>query len=411
MAAATDLEVSEPRRPTPECDDAPWVVDVSKGDKVLASLDVTDALLPPRKKNGRVVWALPTDLSKTPKLGFKDKERVLEAYKVQRKERKEANHEKAKESAKEQKKLDKKLRWGATRLQTVARQGFAAEAVRLKRQERAVAALAGLSASRAPPAPSPAEWVSVGARARQRGKEAPPPIYRAYPGGPVVQATDADYQAGLVVWAPAAPPPAASIFDDAAPADVRARSRPRPATPPVAPPRPRPPPAVAVDAPLADRRAWTEQWKARVVANLDDLARDAWAAAARRADAPAPHAPAAGRYAPPARRSPPPVAPLPAAPPPAGPPPGLPPSLGVPAAAPALPYGGDTQAAMRANDRDAIRQIMSARGQRETRAAPAAPPPGIRRASAPGRASPPTVLPEMPETVTFLRSSPLGIRL
>ena len=211
MAAATDLEVSEPRRPTPECDDAPWVVDVSKGDKVLVSLDVTDALLPPRKKNGRVVWALPTDLSKTPKLGFKDKERVLEAYKVQRKERKEANHEKAKESAKEQKKLDKKLLWGATRLQTVARQGFAAEAVRLKRQERAVAALAGLSASRAPPAPSPAEWVSVGARARQRGKEAPPPIYRAYPGGPVVQATDADYQAGLVVWAPAAPPPAASM--------------------------------------------------------------------------------------------------------------------------------------------------------------------------------------------------------
>ena len=110
---------------------------------------------------------------------------------------------------------------------------------------------------------------------------------------------------------------------------------------------------------------------------------------------------------------------------PPGPPPGLPPGLAAPfvpvappyAAAPlsaapaapaALPYGGDFQAAARNQDRAAIRQIMQARGTQETRraSAPAAlPPPGL------AQSSPPTELPEMPETISFLRSSPLGIRL
>ena len=79
-----------------------------------------------------------------------------------------------------------------------------------------------------------------------------------------------------------------------------------------------------------------------------------------------------------------------------------------PAAPGALPYGGDVQAAMRNQDRAAIRQIMKARGTQETRraSAPAAlPPPGL------AQSSPPTELPEMPETISFLRSSPLGIRL
>ena len=69
---------------------------------------------------------------------------------------------------------------------------------------------------------------------------------------------------------------------------------------------------------------------------------------------------------------------------------------------------GDVQAAMRNQDRAAIRQIMKARGTQETRraSAPAAlPPPGL------AQSSQPTELPEMPETISFLRSSPLGIRL
>jgi hypothetical protein len=380
--AAQDLDVSEPRRPDPENEGAPWVVDVVKGgSKVLATLDVTPELLPPRKNaKGRVVWSLPSEISQPPRLGLKDKERVLEAYKVQRKKRKEANHEKAKELSKAQKKVEKKRRWAATRLQAEARRGFARDAIRLKRQERAVEALAG-SPPPSPPAPA---RPSVGARARARAAAAP-----------------------------AAPPPV---------------------TPHA--PRPRPPPDVVVDAPLADRQAWCEQWKARVVAHLDDLARDAWAAAARRADAAPRPAPAAvQRYAPPAAAAPP------------GPPPGLPPGLAAPVAAPAapvvppyaaaplsaapaapvvpppyaaaplsaapaapaaLPYDGDVQAAMRNQDRAAIRQIMKARGTQETRraSAPAAlPPPGL------AQSSPPTELPEMPETISFLRSSPLGIRL
>ena len=356
-----DLDVSEPRRPAPDDADAPWVVDVTKGGtKVLATLDVTAELLPPRKNaKGRVVWSLPSEISQPPRLGLKDKERVLDAYKVQRKKRKEANHERAKELSKAQKKVEKKRRWAATRLQAEARRGFARDAIRLKRQERAVEALAG-SPPPSPPAPA---RPSVGARARARAAEAAPPV------------------------TPHAP-------------------------------RPRPPPDVVVDAPLADRGAWCEQWKARVVAHLDDLARDAWAAAARRADAAPRPAPAAvPRYAPPPAAAPP------------GPPPGLPPGLGAPVAAPsvpvappyaaaplsaapaapgALPYDGDVQAAMRNQDRAAIRQIMKARGTQETRraSAPAAlPPPGL------AQSSQPTELPEMPETISFLRSSPLGIRL
>ena len=355
-----DLDVSEPRRPEPNRTDAPWVVDVVKGGtKVLATLDVTAELLPPRKNaKGRVVWSLPAEIGQQPRLGLKDKERVLEAYKVQRKKRKEANHERAKELSKAQKKVEKKRRWAATRLQAEARRGFARDAIRLKRQERAVEALAG-SPPPSPPAPA---RPSVGARARARAAEA------------------------------------------------------HAAAPPVTPhvPRPRPPPDVVVDAPLADRGAWCEQWKARVVAQLDDLARDAWAAAARRADAvPRPAPAAVPQYAPPGRLSPPPAAVPP------GPPPGLPPGLGAPSvpaaplsAAPAapgaLPYGGDVQAAMRHQDRAAIRQIMKARGTQETRraSAPAAlPPPGL------AQSSQPTELPEMPETISFLRSSPLGIRL
>ena len=116
-------------------------------------------------------------------------------------------------------------------------------------------------------------------------------------------------------------------------------------------------------------------------------------------------------YAPPGRRTPPPAAVPP------GPPPGLPPGLGAPsvpvvapyaAAPPQLPYNGDVQAAMRNQDRAAIREIMKARGTQETRraSAPAAlPPPGL------AQTSQPTELPEMPETISFLRSSPLGIRL
>ena len=358
-----DLDVSEPRRPEPDRSDAPWVVDVVKGgSKVLATLEVTADLLPPRKNaKGRVVWSLPSEISQPPRLGLKDKERVLEAYKVQRKKRKEANHEKAKELSKAQKKIEKKQRWAATRLQAEARRGFARDAIRLKRQERAVEALAG-SPPPSPPAPA---RPSVGARARARAAAAP-----------------------------AVPPPV---------------------TPHA--PRPRPPPDVVVDAPLADRQAWCEQWKARVVAHLDDLARDAWAKAARRADAAPRPAPAAvQRYAPPPAAAP------------SGPPPGLPPGLGAPVAAPAapvvppyaaaplsaapaapgaLPYGGDVQAAMRNQDRAAIREIMKARGTQETRraSAPAAlPPPGLTQ-------SQPTELPEMPETISFLRSSPLGIRL
>ena len=62
---------------------------------------------------------------------------------------------------------------------------------------------------------------------------------------------------------------------------------------------------------------------------------------------------------------------------------------------------------MRNQDRAAIRQIMKARGTQETRraSAPAALPPGL------AQTSQPTELPEMPETISFLRSSPLGIRL
>ena len=65
---------------------------------------------------------------------------------------------------------------------------------------------------------------------------------------------------------------------------------------------------------------------------------------------------------------------------------------------------------MRNQDRAAIRQIMKARGTQETRraSAPAAlPPPGLAKSTT----SQPTELPEMPETISFLRSSPLGIRL
>ena len=354
--ATQDLDVSEPRRPAPGTAGAAWVVDVVKGgSKVLATLEVTAELLPPRKNaKGRVVWSLPAEIGQQPRLGLKDKERVLDAYKVQRKKRKEANHERAKELSKAQKKIEKKQRWAATRLQAEARRGFARDAIRLKRQERAVEALAG-SPPPSPPAPA---RPSVGARARARAAAAP-----------------------------AVPPPV---------------------TPHA--PRPRPPPDVVVDAPLADRGAWCEQWKARVVAHLDDLARDAWAAAARRADAAPRPAPAAvPQYAPPPAAAPP------------GPPPGLPPGLGAPVAAPAapvvpsyaaappqLPYNGDVQAAMRNQDRAAIRQIMKARGTQETRraSAPAAlPPPGL------AQASQPTELPEMPETISFLRSSPLGIRL
>ena len=64
---------------------------------------------------------------------------------------------------------------------------------------------------------------------------------------------------------------------------------------------------------------------------------------------------------------------------------------------------------MRHQDRAAIREIMKARGTQETRraSAPAAlPPPGLAQST-----SQPTELPEMPETISFLRSSPLGIRL
>ena len=384
--ATQDLDVSEPRRPDPDTDGAAWVVDVVKGGaKVLATLDVTADLLPPRKNaKGRVVWSLPSEISQPPRLGLKDKERVLDAYKVQRKKRKEANHEKAKELSKAQKKIEKKQRWAATRLQAEARRGFARDAIRLKRQERAVEALAG-SPPPSPPAPA---RPSVGARARARAAEAP-----------------------------AAPP----LIPESVGAGSRWRARAAEAAPPVTPhaPRPRPPPDVVVDAPLADRGAWCEQWKARVVAHLDDLARDAWAAAARRADAAPRPAPAAvQRYAPPAAAAPP------------GPPPGLPPGLAAPVAAPAapvvpppyaaaplsaapaapaaLPYDGDVQAAMRNQDRAAIRQIMKARGTQETRraSAPAAlPPPGL------AQSSQPTELPEMPETISFLRSSPLGIRL
>ena len=79
-----DLDVSEPRRPEADDTDAPWVVDVVKGGtKVLATLDVTAELLPPRKNaKGRVVWSLPAEIGQQPRLGLKDKERVLEAYKV-----------------------------------------------------------------------------------------------------------------------------------------------------------------------------------------------------------------------------------------------------------------------------------------------------------------------------------------
>ena len=49
-----DLDVSEPRRPDADDTDAPWVVDVIKGGtKVLATLDVTAELLPPRKNGQR----------------------------------------------------------------------------------------------------------------------------------------------------------------------------------------------------------------------------------------------------------------------------------------------------------------------------------------------------------------------
>ena len=57
-----------------------------------------------------------------------------------------------------------------------------------------------------------------------------------------------------------------------------------------------------------------------------------------------------------------------------------------PAAPAALPYDGDVQAAMRNQDRAAIRQIMKARGTQETRraSAPAAlPPPGLAQSSSP----------------------------
>ena len=310
------------------------------------------------------MWSLPSELSQPPRLGLKDKERVLEAYKVQRKKRKEANHERAKELSKAQKKIEKKQRWAATRLQAEARRGFARDAIRLKRQERAVEALAG-SPPPSPPAPA---RPSVGARARPRR------------GG--------------------ARRPAAGHAARAAAAPAAGRRRRRAA---------RGPPGL-VRAVEGARRGAPRRLGSRCVGG-GGAARGRGAApgAGRgpRMRAGAAPAAAAGRGA--ARAS---------AWPPAGPR-GARRGAGrargatvrggtAAATAAALPYDGDVQAAMRNQDRAAIRQIMKARGTQETRraSAPAAlPPPGL------AQSSQPTELPEMPETISFLRSSPLGIRL
>ncbi|KAH8069189.1 hypothetical protein JL721_6007 [Aureococcus anophagefferens] len=65
-----------------------WVVDVARASdaKVMATLQVTEALCPPRKSaRGKVVWSLPSDRTVQPRLGLKESQAVLAAYKKQRK--------------------------------------------------------------------------------------------------------------------------------------------------------------------------------------------------------------------------------------------------------------------------------------------------------------------------------------
>ena len=119
-----------------------WVVDVARASdaKVMATLQVTEALCPPRKSaRGKVVWSLPSDRTVQPRLGLKESQAVLAAYKKQRKVKKDANREVSRELTKEQKKREKKERWAAGALQRfglavgdgdkVAGIGFAADFV------------------------------------------------------------------------------------------------------------------------------------------------------------------------------------------------------------------------------------------------------------------------------------------
>jgi len=76
------LEVSETRR---DPNGSGWVVDVVRATdrKTLATLQVTPKLLPPRRNaRGRVVWQLPEDPDKQPKLGMKDCENVLAEFRA-----------------------------------------------------------------------------------------------------------------------------------------------------------------------------------------------------------------------------------------------------------------------------------------------------------------------------------------
>ena len=65
-----------------------WVLDVMKDDIVVQTLPVDEVILPPRVKNKKVIWALPSDPQTQPKLMAIDVIRVLDFYKTLRKQQK-----------------------------------------------------------------------------------------------------------------------------------------------------------------------------------------------------------------------------------------------------------------------------------------------------------------------------------
>uniref|UniRef100_A0A7S3NGH1 Uncharacterized protein n=1 Tax=Aureoumbra lagunensis TaxID=44058 RepID=A0A7S3NGH1_9STRA len=93
-ANGSDLELSDPYRKK-----IGWVVDVLRDSdkKKMGEISLSVDLLPPRRnKQGKVVWSLPNDVNMVPRLGLNEEKLVFAEYRRLRKEKKDANRERAK---------------------------------------------------------------------------------------------------------------------------------------------------------------------------------------------------------------------------------------------------------------------------------------------------------------------------
>ncbi|KAJ1463013.1 hypothetical protein M885DRAFT_584015 [Pelagophyceae sp. CCMP2097] len=206
--APAELTVSEPRRPAAA--QRGWVVDVIRCSdrKILAEVEVTPALLPPRANaKGKIVWRLPASDGEAPRLGLADERKVLAEYRLRRKAKKEVNRGASQVATKERVKEDKRAAWAARTLQRTVRgkqcrAQMAGRAAALRRDQAARRGAAPPAAAAPPRSPAPLPPAHAAA---PRGPAPPPPGLRPPPGLPPGLQAAPPAQAAAPVATAAAP--------------------------------------------------------------------------------------------------------------------------------------------------------------------------------------------------------------